>query len=267
MITLALANQKGGVGKSTSAAMLACELALCGKRVLLVDGDSRRTATSIIVKPSEVKTSLADVLLPREGRPAKLDDVVMPTQIEGLHLVPSTVQVASFDREGYEALLRMKEFLQTAQRRYDYAIVDTPPNLGMLVSATMAAVNYVVVCVQAEPEAFKGISDLMQLIRVAKTSNKRLEILGALCTMYDARTSVSQQVYAALKNQFPGRTFETKIDRQVRLSECPSVHQPIQLHAPKSRGAEQYGQFAAEMLEILEGTGKGSNSHECKRHK
>lgn len=251
MFSIAIANQKGGVGKSTTASCLAAALAMRGKKVLLIDGDSRKTATRIVVKPSEVKRSLADVLLPPNGEPARLDEVVIRTQVEGLDLVPATVQLANFDREGYSSLLRMKEFLDQAKRRYDFALVDTPPTLGMLVSATMAAVNYVIVAVQAEPEAFDGIGDLLQLIKVAKTSNRRLEILGALCTMYDGRTSVSPQVYEGLKKKFPGRTFETVIDRQVRLSECPAVHKPIQLHAPHTRGAQQYGELADEILKIL----------------
>lgn len=251
MISLAIANQKGGVGKSTTSANLAAELALRGEKVLLIDGDSRRTATRIVARPGEAKTSLADVLLPPDGRPSSLDEVVMKTQVVGLDLVPATVQLANFDREGYSALLRLKEFLTGARRRYDFAVIDTPPNLGMLVSATMAAVDHVIVCVQAEPEAFAGIGDLLQLIKVAQASNRRLSVLGALCTMYDARTSVGPQVYEALRKQFPGRTFQTIIDRQVRISECPSVHQPIQLHAPKSRGARQYGELAAEILRLL----------------
>jgi chromosome partitioning protein len=253
LISIAIANQKGGVGKSTTAACESAALALRGKKVLLVDGDSRKTATRIMVRPSEIKSSLADVLLPANGSPAKLEDVVIRTQVENLDLVPATIQLANFDREGYSALLRMKDFLDQAKRRYDFAIIDTPPTLGMLVSATMAAVNYVIVAVQAEPEAFDGIGDLLQLIKVAKTSNRRLEILGALCTMYDGRTSVSPQVYDGLKKQFPGRTFKTVIDRQVRLSECPAVHKPIQLHAPNTRGAQQYGELADEILAILAG--------------
>jgi len=233
--------------------MLSAALALRGKKVLMVDGDSRRTATRILVKPSEVRMSLADVLLPRDEQPVALDDVIMRTQVAGLDLIPSTVHLANFDREGLNALMRLKDFLQRARRRYDFAIIDTPPNLGLLASAALAASDYIIIAVQAEPEAFVGIGDLLQLIRVAKASNKRLEILGALCTMYDGRTTVSREIYEALKEKFEGRTFATIIERQVRLSECPSVHQPIQLYAPKSRGAEQYGELADEILKLLRG--------------
>jgi chromosome partitioning protein len=252
LISISVANRKGGVGKSTSAACAAAEFALRGKRVLLVDADSQMTATRIVAKPSAGGLSLADVLMPRGSRPPAFDDVVVKTQIPGLDLIPATVQLASFDQQSNVALLRLKDYLAGVGRRYDFAFIDTPPNLGMLVSAAFAASRFLLVTVQAEPEAFKGIIDLLELYRVAKTGNRRLEILGALCTMYDSRTGVSPQIYQALKEKFPGRTFKTIIDRQVRLSECPNVHKPIQLHAPGSRGAQQYGELAKEILEILD---------------
>lgn len=248
---VAVANQKGGVGKSTSASNLAAELALRGKKVLLVDGDSRRTATRILIKPVNITRSLADVLLPRENEQVSLSDVVMKTQVEGLDLIPSTVQLASYDREGYGALFRLRDFLRKA-KGYDYIFIDTPPNLGLLVSAALAAATQVLICVQAEPEAFAGINDLLQLIRVAQESNRKLKVLGAVCTLYDARVSISSEIYDALKKQFKGHTFETIIHRQAKLSECPAAHKPIQLHAPKSRGSLEYAQLADEIQKLLE---------------
>lgn len=253
---MAITNPKGGTGKSTSAANLAAALALREKRVLLVDGDEQTTATRILTNPASVKGTLLNVLIPEDDRLPPLDDVLIHTQVPGLDLIPGTRQISRFEGEGAAAVFRMKNFLKGLQRRYDFAIIDTPPNTGLLVVSALAASSHALGIVQAESEGFEGFRAFLRSVRAAQAGNSRLEILGALCTMYDSRTSGSAQVYEALRSQFPGRTFQTIIHRQVRLSECPNVHKPIQYHAPRSSGAQEYGALADEILEILSGGGK-----------
>lgn len=252
MITIAVANQKGGVGKSTSAAVLATEFALREYETLLIDADPQANATEIFLDPNNVKTSLADVIIGGDGKlAASITEKRVTTEVEHLDIVPATLALANFDREPALSVTKLRTALRELGEFYDFVIIDTPPNLGLLLTAALTAATHVLIPVQAAPFALTGLRDLLQVIENAKELNESLSVLGTVCTMYDTRTSVSGASFKALCQILPDKTFETIVHRQTKLEEAPSMHQPIQLYAPNSRGAEQYAALADEIFQRL----------------
>jgi chromosome partitioning protein len=245
MKIIAIANQKGGVGKSTTAAMLATELALREYETLIIDTDPQANATQIFLDPSNVKVSLADVII---GDGSSLSEKRLTTEIEHLDIVPATLSLANFDREPALSVTKLRTAIRELGGGYDFIIVDTPPNFGLLLTASLTAATHILIPVQAAPFALSGLNDLLTVIENAKELNEGLTVLGTVCTLYDTRTSVSGASFRTLTEMLPGQTFETIIHRQTKLEEAPSMHQPIQLYAPNSRGAEQYSALAEEIL-------------------
>lgn len=245
MRTIAIANQKGGVGKSTTCAMLATELALREYETLVIDTDPQANATQIFLDPATVTVSLADVII-GEGKP--LMERRVTTEIEHLDIVPATLSLANFDREPALSVTKLRSAIRDVGNAYDFIIIDTPPNFGLLLTASLTAATHVLIPVQAAPFALSGLNDLLTVIENAKELNENLSVLGTVCTLYDTRTSVSGASFRTLTEMLPGQTFETIIHRQTKLEEAPSMHQPIQLYAPNSRGAEQYSALADEIL-------------------
>ena len=256
MITIAVANQKGGVGKSTTAAMLSTELALREYETLLIDADPQANATQIFIAPELVQVSLADVII-GDGRP--IAERRMTTEVPHLDIVPATLALANFDRENALSVTKLRTAVRDISGSYDFVIIDTPPNFGLLLTAALTAANYVLIPVQAAPFALSGLSDLLTVINNARELNDSLTILGAVCTLYDTRTSVSGASYRALTQMLPDKTFETIIHRTAKLEEAPSMHQPIQFYAPNSRASEQYSSLADEMLKRLGVAARGSS--------
>ena len=254
-ISIAIANQKGGVGKSTTAASLATELALREFETLLIDADPQSNATQIFLAPEMVQTSLADVLI---GNGASIMEKRVTTEIEHLDLVPATLSLANFDRENALSVTKLRTALRDLGDAYDFIIIDTPPNFGLLLTTALTAATHVLIPVQAAPFALTGLQDLLSVIKNAQDLNENLTVLGAVCTLYDTRTSVSGASFRALSEMMPGKTYETIIHRQTKLEEAPSMHQPIQLYAPSSRGAEQYSMLTEEMLSRLGVSGKST---------
>lgn len=245
---VAIVNQKGGVGKSTTAINLAAYLAGKGERVLVVDMDPQANATSGLGVSAE-GGCMYDVLL--DGRP--LQEVVRPTRVEGLEVAPSTINLVGAEVELVSSLAReykLKKALQKLpEHAYERVLVDCPPSLDLLTLNALAAADEVLIPIQCEYYALEGLTQLMQSIRMVREElNPGLRIGGVLLTMFDPRTNLSRQVVEEVRSFFGDSVFRTIIPRNVRLSEAPSFGLPIALYAPRSTGAEAYEAVAEEVL-------------------
>lgn len=244
------ANQKGGVGKTTSALNLGAFLAEHGKRVLIVDADSQANLTSSLgFDKREERLSIYDVMV--DGAPAL--DTILPTAHERLHLLPSSPALAGAEveiigRPNRERILASA--LAPVADRYDIVLIDSPPSLGILtVNALTAASAGVIIPIQCEYLALEGLSQLMQTLRLVRERlNPQLRIFGLLMTMFDPRTNLAQQVVDDVRQHYPNLIFRTIIPRSVRLSEAPSYGQSILHYAPRSSGSQAYEALAQEFL-------------------
>lgn len=246
---IAIANQKGGVGKTTTAFNLGSCLATDGKKVLLVDADPQANATSGMgISQDEVKTSVYECLV--DGVEAA--SAVMPTCIDGLDIICSKIDLVGAEvelmnrKERERALSRMLGPLKDA---YDYILIDCSPSLGIITVNALTAADSVIIPVQAEYFALEGISQLLNTIRIIKSRlSPALEIEGFLLTMYDARLRLANQIFEELKGHFGDMVFSTVIPRNIKLSESPSHGLPVILYDPESRGSIAYGQLARELV-------------------
>ncbi len=246
----ALANQKGGVGKTTTAINLGAYLAQAGQRVLIVDIDPQANATSSLgLDKHRLETSIYDALIDE----VPLTRVILRSPGLGLFLVPSSPALAGAEVELVGMLAREYRLLQALEpiaARYDYVLIDCPPSLGLLtINALTAARDGVIIPVQCEYLALEGLSQLRQTIELVHDRlNPDLEVRGMLMTMFDGRTNLAQQVVDEVRHHFSDRTFNSVIPRSVRLSEAPSYGQPISTYAPRSPGALAYAALAEEVL-------------------
>jgi chromosome partitioning protein len=246
----ALANQKGGVGKTTTVVNLGAYLSSVGLKVLIVDLDPQSNATSSLgVNKNEARPSTYEVLIEKRT----LVDVIIPTQWKRLFLAPASPDLAGAEVELVGMIareFRLRRSVDPIAEAYDYVLIDSPPSLGLLTINTLAAaLNGVIVPIQCEYLALEGLSELLRTIRlVHENLNSRLIIRGILMTMYDSRTNLARQVVEDVKQHFTDRVFETIIPRNVRLGEAPSFGKPIMTYAPTSAGARAYQSLTVEIL-------------------
>lgn len=246
---IAVANQKGGVGKTTTSVNLSACLAYLGKKVLLMDTDPQGNATSGVgINKGDVNQCIYDILIDD----IDLSKVVLETKVENLHVIPATISLAGAEIELVSTIsreVRLKRALEEVKDKYDFIIIDCPPSLGLLTINALTAADSVLIPVQCEYYALEGLSQLLSTIRlVQKHLNNDLEIDGVLLTMLDARTNLGFQVIDEVKKYFQDKVYQSIIPRNVRLSEAPSHGEPIIIYDPKSRGAELYVELAREVI-------------------
>ena len=247
---ISVANQKGGVGKTTTTVNLSTILAKKGKKVLLIDTDPQGNATSGLGVEKEVDLSVYDVLV----GDTEINETIQDTAVKNLKVCPSNISLAGAEVELVSMMSReqrLKTKLDVVKDEYDYILIDCPPSLGLITLNAFTASDTVLIPVQCEYFALEGLGQLLNTINLVKKHlNKNIEIEGALLTMYDARTNLSNQVVKEVKKYFEDKVYKTVIPRNVRLSEAPSYGMPISIYDPRSKGAKAYEKFTREFLKI-----------------
>lgn len=258
---ISIANQKGGVGKTTTSVNLSTLLAKRGKKVLLIDADPQGNATSGVGMDKNVELSVYDMLISDE---VESKDIIQKTEIKNLYICPSNINLAGAEVEIVSMMsreYRMKEKLEQIKSDFDYIIIDCPPSLGLITLNSFTASNSVLIPVQCEYYALEGLGQLINTINLVKKHlNTELEIEGALLTMYDIRTNLSNQVVKEVNKYFENKVYKTVIPRNVKLSEAPSYGMPISIYDPRSKGAKSYDKLVKEFLKNNENNSKGKHA-------
>jgi len=256
---ISIANQKGGVGKTTTSINLSTILAKKGKNVLLIDADPQGNATSGLGINKDIEASVYDVLV----GDVEIRDTLKNTMIKTLKVCPSNINLAGAEVELVSMMSReqrLKEKLEEIKEVFDYVIIDCPPSLGLITLNAFTASDSVLIPVQCEYYALEGLGQLLNTINLVKKHiNKSLEIEGALLTMYDIRTNLSNQVVKEVKKYFGDKVYKTVIPRNVKLSEAPSYGMPITVYDSRSKGAKSYEKFAKELMKINEEEAKAKH--------
>ena len=259
---ISVANQKGGVGKTTTTVNLATILAKRGKKVLLIDADPQGNATSGLGLDKDIEPSTYDILV----NDTSLEETMQKTIIKNLKICPANMNLAGAEVELVSMMSReqrLKEKVDIIKEKFDYILIDCPPSLGLVTLNSFTASNSVLIPVQCEYFALEGLGQLLNTINLVKKHlNKEITIEGALLTMYDIRTNLSNQVVKEVKKYFENKVYKTVIPRNVRLSEAPSYGMPITEYDPRSKGAKSYIKFAKEFLKNNEEERKAKHMQE-----
>lgn len=247
---ISIANQKGGVGKTTTAINLSAYLSRMGKKILLVDLDIQGNATTGLgIKRNSLEQCVYNVLIGEE----EAQNIIQKTEFDHLFILPSTINLAGAEVElinTKDREIRLQRELDSIKEKYDYIFIDCPPSLGIITINALCASDGVIIPLQCEYYALEGLTSFLNTFSlVQRKFNQKLKIRGILLTMYDSHTSLSQQVSSEVINYFKNQVFQTIIPRNVRLSEAPSYGKPIIIYDPGSKGAEAYRKLALEFLE------------------
>ena len=250
---IAITNQKGGVGKTTTAINLAAACAEKGKRVLLIDLDPQSNTSLSFVDPDRISLGAYEFFTDTDKSP---DSFIYETSVNKLHLIPARINLAKLEAKligDFDAAFKLRDRLASVVSSYDLILIDTPPTLGIITVNALVAAKYVLVPIQASYFALEGTDDLLETIeKVRSRPNPELDLLGVLVTMFDRRTTLSKDVEAHIRNVFGPKTFKTLIGRSVRLEESPAHKLPIFDYAPRSSGATEYRELAKEVLKRVE---------------
>jgi chromosome partitioning protein len=246
---IVITNQKGGVGKTTTAINLSAACAAAGKKVLLIDLDPQSNTSLSFVDPERVNGSAYE-LFTETSRP--FTDFIYPTDVKKLDIVPAKINLAKLEAKlvgDFDAIYRLRDRIEEVRSKYDLIYIDTPPTLGLITVNALVAANYFLVPIQSSYFAMEGTDDLLETVeKVRSRPNPELSLLGVLVTLFDRRTSLSKDVEAYIRNVFGKKTFKTVITRSVRLEEAPAHKKPIFAYAPRSSGAAEYLNLSKEVL-------------------